>query len=139
MPLQLKGVPYAGRMSAEFSIIGVWREQGWIYEFAERFQIFILYLDTDKDRNRDQQALEKAFYSFEYLGIRLLPGGKNVLEFGQGGKSEKGAVNLPHFHGCIHDPGGNLRSREYWGSRGRTEAKRGLPRAGIYGTNPGDP
>jgi hypothetical protein len=39
MPIQLKGVPYAARMSAEFTVKGEWQEQGWIYAFAEPFQI----------------------------------------------------------------------------------------------------
>jgi len=69
-PLQLKGVPYAARMWAEFTLIGEAMEQGWVYAFAEPFQIFILYLITDKDRLRDQEALEEALSSFEYLGIR---------------------------------------------------------------------
>ncbi len=69
-PVQLKGVPYAARMSGKLMVKGEGREQGWIYAFAEPFQIFILYLLTDKDRPRDQEALEQALSSFEYLGIR---------------------------------------------------------------------
>lgn len=70
VPARLKGVPYASRMSAEFSVKGETREQGWVYAFAEPFQIFILYLITDKDRLRDQEALEQAFSSFEYRGVQ---------------------------------------------------------------------
>jgi len=70
MPIQLKGVPYAARMSAEFSVKGEWQEQGWIYAFAEPFQIFILYLITGENRTADKAALEKALSSFEYFGIR---------------------------------------------------------------------
>lgn len=69
-PIQLRGVPYAARMSALFAIKGESREQGWIYAFAEPFQIFILFLITDKDRNRDEAALEEALSSFEYFGMR---------------------------------------------------------------------
>jgi len=69
-PVQLKGVPYAARMSGKLTVKGEERDQGWIYAFAEPFQIFILYLITDKDRVRDQEALEQALSSFEYLGIR---------------------------------------------------------------------
>jgi len=69
-PVQLKGVPYAARMSGKLTVKGEEREQGWIYAFAEPFQIFILYLITDRDRLRDQEALEKALSSFEYLGMR---------------------------------------------------------------------
>ena len=70
MPIQLKGVPYAARMSAEFTVNGKWQEQGWIYAFAEPFQIFILYLITGENRAADKAALEKALSSFEYFGIR---------------------------------------------------------------------
>ncbi len=69
-PVQLKGVPYAARMSATMTIKGEAREQGWIYAFAEPFQIFILYLITDKDRAVDQKALQAALSSFEYLEVR---------------------------------------------------------------------
>ncbi len=70
VPVRLKGIPYSSRMSAVFSVKGETREQGWIYAFAEPFQIFILYLVTEKDRARDQEALEQALSSFEYMGIR---------------------------------------------------------------------
>jgi hypothetical protein len=69
-PVQLKGVPYAARMSGKFTVKGEGREQGWIYAFAEPFQIFILFLITNKDRADDESALEEALSSFEYLGIR---------------------------------------------------------------------
>ena len=69
-PIQLKGVPYAARMSATMTIKGEAREQGWIYAFAEPFQIFIMYLITDEDRAADQGALDQALSSFEYLGVR---------------------------------------------------------------------
>ncbi len=70
IPVQLKGVPYAARMSAKLTVRGEVREQGWIYAFAEPFQIFILYLITAENRNADQEALEQALSSFEYLGVR---------------------------------------------------------------------
>ncbi len=69
-PIQLKGVPYAARMSAEFTVKAQRQEQGWIYGFAEPFQIFILYLITDENRAVDKVALEQALSSFEYLGVR---------------------------------------------------------------------
>ena len=70
MPIKLKGVPYAARMSAEFTVKGEWQEQGWVYAFAEPFQIFILYLITGENRTADKATLEQALSSFEYLGIR---------------------------------------------------------------------
>ena len=69
-PIQLKGVPYAARRSARFTIKGEAREQGWIYAFAEPYQIFIFYLITGENRAADKDALEKALSSFEYLGVR---------------------------------------------------------------------
>lgn len=70
LPIRLKGVPYAARMSAELTVKGEPREQGWIYAFAEPYQIFILYLIAGESRNADQKALEEALSSFEYLGAR---------------------------------------------------------------------
>jgi hypothetical protein len=70
VPIQLKGVPYAARMSASLSEKGEPREQGWIYAFAEPYQIFILYLITGENNKFDQEALEKALSSFEYSGIQ---------------------------------------------------------------------
>ena len=70
VPIQLKGVPYAARMSAELTVKGEQREQGWVYAFAEPFQIFILYLITGENRAADKQALEQALSSFEYLEVR---------------------------------------------------------------------
>lgn len=67
--IRLKGVPYAARMWAELTVKGEPREQGWIYAFAEPFQIFILYLVTGENRAADKEALEQALSSFEYLGV----------------------------------------------------------------------
>ena len=69
-PVRLKGVPYAARMSAQFTVQGKPREQGWIYAFAEPYQIFILYQITGPNREADKEALKQALSSFEYLGIR---------------------------------------------------------------------
>ena len=45
-PVQLKGVPYAARMSAQYTVKGQTREQGWIYAFAEpyRYSSFISFM-----------------------------------------------------------------------------------------------
>ncbi len=43
---------------------------GPIYAFAQPFQIFILYLITNKDRMADREALERITSFFEYLGVR---------------------------------------------------------------------
>lgn len=70
VPIQLKGVPYAAQMWAELTVKGEPREQGWIYAFAEPYQIFILYLITGQDRDADKNALGQALSSFEYPGTR---------------------------------------------------------------------
>ncbi len=69
-PVQLKGVPYAAGMSAQFTVQGEPREQGWIYAFAEPYQIFILYLITGENREADKEALKQTLSSFGYLGVR---------------------------------------------------------------------
>jgi len=70
LPVQLKGVPYAARMSARYSVKGQPREQGWIYAFTEPYQIFIFYLVPEGSEDRDKDSIEQALSSFEYLGIR---------------------------------------------------------------------
>ena len=67
VPIRLKGVPYAARMSAQFTVKEEWREQGWIYAFAEPYQIFIFFLITGENREADKDAMEQALSSFEYL------------------------------------------------------------------------
>jgi len=70
VPIRLKGVPYAARMSAQFTVKEEWREQGWIYAFAEPYQIFIFFLITGENRDADKDSIEQALSSFEYLGVR---------------------------------------------------------------------
>ncbi|RPJ11398.1 MAG: hypothetical protein EHM36_01500 [Deltaproteobacteria bacterium] len=69
-PVQLKGVPYAARMSARYTVKGQEREQGWIYAFAEPYQIFIFYLVPGMSREKDTKTIEEALSTFEYLGLR---------------------------------------------------------------------
>ena len=69
-PVQLKGVPYAARMSARYLVKGQEREQGWIYAFAEPYQIFIFYLVPGINRENDNNTIEEALSTFEYLGIQ---------------------------------------------------------------------
>ena len=70
LPVQLKGVPYAARMSARYTVKGQIREQGWIYAFAEPYQLFIFYLLPDVTREKDNSPIEEALSTFEYLGIQ---------------------------------------------------------------------
>ncbi len=69
-PVQLKGVPYAARMSAQYTVKGQTQEQGWIYAFAEPYQLFIFYLAHGMTREKDKNTIEKALSTFEYLGIQ---------------------------------------------------------------------
>jgi len=69
-PVQLKGVPYAARMSAQYAVRGQLREQGWIYAFAEPYQLFIFYLVSGMTHEKDNNTIEKALSTFEYLGIQ---------------------------------------------------------------------
>ncbi len=68
-PYSLKGVPYAAKKYATYTLKGVKREQGWVYAFAEPYQIFILYMILEKegsaDGGNDRENLKKALDSFE--------------------------------------------------------------------------
>lgn len=64
-PYALKGVPYAAKKYATYTLKGVKREQGWVYAFAEPYQIFILYLILNGAP--DRQAIKQILDSFEYL------------------------------------------------------------------------
>jgi hypothetical protein len=66
-PVTLKGVPYAAKKYATYTAKGVKREQGWIYAFAEPYQIFILYLILDKEGKNDHEAFKAILDSFEYI------------------------------------------------------------------------
>jgi hypothetical protein len=66
-PFALKGVPYAAKKYVTYSAKGEKREQGWIYAFAEPYQIFILYSLIDKEGVNDRPALKEILDSFEYF------------------------------------------------------------------------
>jgi hypothetical protein len=63
----LKGVPYAAKKYATFTLKGVKREQGWIYAFAEPYQIFILYMVLEKEGMNDRQDIKSILDSFEVI------------------------------------------------------------------------
>ncbi len=65
--VSLKGVPYAAKKFITYASKGEKREQGWIYGFAEPFQIFILYSLIDKEGVNDRPAMQAILDSFEYL------------------------------------------------------------------------
>ena len=63
--VSLKGVQYAAKKQATYTVKGVRREQGWVYAFTEPYQIFILYMILDKDPSGDRQAIKQIIDSFE--------------------------------------------------------------------------
>jgi len=65
--ITLKGVQYAAKKYATYTLKGVKREQGWIYAFSEPYQMFILYMLLDPGGTKDQDALKAIFGSFEYI------------------------------------------------------------------------
>jgi len=66
-PISLKGVQYAAKKYATYSIRGVKQEQGWIYGFTEPYQIFILYTIFEKGGANDRQDIKKILDSFEFV------------------------------------------------------------------------
>jgi len=66
-PYSLKGVPYAAKNFATFSRNGVKTEQGWIYGFAEPYQIFILYMILEKEGTNDRQDIKTILDSFQVM------------------------------------------------------------------------
>jgi hypothetical protein len=65
--IQLKGVQYAAKKYATYTLKGVKREQGWVYAFSEPYQMFILYMLLDTGGTKDRDALKAIFDSFEYI------------------------------------------------------------------------
>jgi hypothetical protein len=66
-PISLKGVQYAAKKYATYTIRGAKQEQGWIYGFTEPYQIFILYTIFEKQGASDRQDLKKILDSFEVM------------------------------------------------------------------------
>jgi hypothetical protein len=66
-PFSLKGVQYAAKKYATYTLKGVKREQGWIYGFSEPYQIFILYMILEKEGSTDRQDIAKILDSFEVV------------------------------------------------------------------------
>jgi hypothetical protein len=63
----LKGVPYAAKNFATYSRNGVKTEQGWIYAFAEPYQMFILYMILEKEGKNDRQDIKTILDSFQVV------------------------------------------------------------------------
>jgi hypothetical protein len=65
--VSLKGVPYAAGKYGTYTLKGVKCEQGWIYAFAEPYQMFILYMILEPEASNDREDLKKILDSFEYV------------------------------------------------------------------------
>jgi hypothetical protein len=63
-PASLKGVPFAAKKRVSYTLGGVRREQGWVYGFAEPYQIFILYTILEKEGSNDREDIRKTIDSF---------------------------------------------------------------------------
>ena len=66
-PIALKGVQFAAKKYATYTLKGVKREQGWIYGFTEPYQLFILYVILEKEGSRDREDMKKILDSFEVV------------------------------------------------------------------------
>jgi len=66
-PYSLKGVPYAAKRYTTYTIKDVKREHGWVYAFAEPFQIFIIYMVLEKEGADDHPAIKEILNSFEVV------------------------------------------------------------------------
>ncbi|MBM4338931.1 MAG: hypothetical protein FJ110_05260 [Deltaproteobacteria bacterium] len=64
-PITFKGVQFAAKKYGTYTIKGVKREQGWIYGFAEPYQLFILYMVVEKEGSKDREDMKKILDSFE--------------------------------------------------------------------------
>ena len=67
VPAFLKGVPYAARKHVSYTLGGVRREQGWVYGFAEPYQIFILYMILEKEGSNDREEINRIVDSFRMI------------------------------------------------------------------------
>jgi hypothetical protein len=66
-PFYLKGIEFAAKKYATYTIEGVKREQGWIYGFTDHDQMFILYMILEKEGANDHEDMKKIFDSFEFI------------------------------------------------------------------------
>jgi hypothetical protein len=66
-PVSLKGVQFAAKKYATYTVKGAKREQGWIYAFNEPYQIFILYMIVEKPGSKDREDIKTILNSFEVI------------------------------------------------------------------------
>jgi hypothetical protein len=66
-PCKLKGVPYAAKRATHYTANGIEREHGWIYAFAEPYQIFLIYMTLEKGGAKDSEDMQAIIDSFSYI------------------------------------------------------------------------
>lgn len=66
-PYALKGVPYAAHRSARYKVEGTNTIHGWVYGFAEPYQIFIIYMVLEKEGYDDLKDVAKILNSYEII------------------------------------------------------------------------
>ena len=66
-PYSLKGVPYAAKAVATYYRKGMKTEHGWVYAFAEPYQIFIIYMVLERPGTDDHKDIKTILDSFEVL------------------------------------------------------------------------
>jgi len=66
-PHSLKGVQYAAHRFVRYKVSETMTIHGWVYGFAEPYQIFIIYMVLEKEGYDDLKDLEKILNSFEII------------------------------------------------------------------------
>jgi len=66
-PCSLKGVPYAAKGVATYYRKEMKIEHGWVYAFAEPYQIFIIYMVLEREGTDDHQDIKTILDSFEVV------------------------------------------------------------------------
>jgi len=66
-PYSLKGVQYAAHRFAKYKVGETRIIHGWVYGFAEPYQLFIIYMALEKDGIEDLNDIMKILNSFEMI------------------------------------------------------------------------
>ncbi len=66
-PYYLKGVPYAAKNFAAYYREGKKIEHGWVYAFAEPYQIFVIYMSVEREGIDDRRDIKAILDSFEFV------------------------------------------------------------------------
>ena len=66
-PVSLKGVQYAAKRYVSYNLKGTKWQDGWVYAFTEPYQIFILYMISEKGGAKELADLKAILDSFEVV------------------------------------------------------------------------